>query len=193
MIKYKLTTQNLTTHKDFQWEVGIPKTIENPSEELCSEGVFHYYASPEQAALFNPIHANIKNPRLFEVEIDREVAFDGLKGGCHQMTLIKEIPLPQFTLEQRIKFAIKCALLVYKEESFVQWAVSWLSGKDRTAYVAYVAARAAADAAAFAAAYAAAYAAADAAARAAADAAADAAARAASINFQEIIEEVIND
>ena len=180
MIKYKLTTQNLTTHKDFQWEVGIPKTIENPSEELCSEGVFHYYASPEQAALFNPIHANIKNPRLFEVEIDREVAFDGLKGGCHQMTLIKEIPLPQFTLEQRIKFAIKCALLVYKEESFVQWAVSWLSGKDRTAYVAYVAARAA-------------YAAADAAARAAADAAADAAARAASINFQEIIEEVIND
>ena len=147
MIKYKLTTQNLTTHKGSPWELGIPKTIENPSEELCSEGVFHYYASPEQAVLFNPIHANIKNPRLFEVEIDREVIFDGLKGGCHQMMLIKEIPLPSFTLEQRVVFAIKCVLLVYKEERFVQWAADWLSGKDRTTDAARAAARDAADAA----------------------------------------------
>ena len=47
------------------------------------------------------------------------------------MTLVEEIVLPIFTPEQRVAFAILCALKICKEQSFVYWAENWLNGKDR--------------------------------------------------------------
>jgi len=50
----------------------------------------------------------------------------------------------------KAEFAIRCALWVYKEPTWVEWATRWLSGEDRTAATAAAAAaaadRAAADA-----------------------------------------------
>ena len=152
MIKYKLTGQNIRTHNGFLWVVGERQTIDTPTSRLCSEGVFHYYASPEQAVLFNPIHADIHTPRLWEVDIDKEVIFDGAKGGCHSMTLLRELSLPEISLTQRAEVAIRCVLLVYTDSEFLLWATRWLSGEDRTAYSASAAADAA-DAADAAAAY----------------------------------------
>jgi hypothetical protein len=40
--------------------------------------------------------------------------------------------MPQVTTEQRITFAILCALFVYREPSYVMWAHNWLDGIDRT-------------------------------------------------------------
>lgn len=128
MIKYKLTTQALTTYKGFQWEVG--KTVTTSGEGgLCSAGWLHYYHSPELAVLLNPIHAAIRNARLWEVEADgRHLDDRGLKGGCTQMCLLRELPLPVFDMEQRVEFAIRCAMLGYTEPIWQSWAEGWLRG-----------------------------------------------------------------
>lgn len=182
MTKYKLTDQNMQTHNNFQWELDVWKeAIGSPEQGLCSDGWLHYYDSPLLAILHNPIHANINNPRLFECEIDGETKTDkGLKSGCRRMKLVKEISVPVVTTEQRIKYAIYCALEVYKGKSFVGWANDWLSGKDRTAYAAANAA------------YAAACAATDVA-YAAANSAANSAACAADINLIELAEKAVSE
>lgn len=133
LIRYKLTTQNLTTHNGLQWEVGIKKTVAKPAAELGSAGVFHFYDSPEIAVLMNPIHANIIDPKLWQVEIDAVVVHDGTKGGCHAMALLREIPLPVITTNQRVAFGIYCVLAITHNPEFALWAENWLSGKDRTA------------------------------------------------------------
>ena len=191
MIRYKLTDQGMQTYGGTQWVLGEPKAVPEAdrSDEMCSSGVLHYYTSPEQAVLFNPIHADIPSPRLFRVEIDREVDCDGLKGCCHSMTLLEELPLPVITTEQRAAFAIRCALEVYTDPAFVRWAEAWLSGEDRSADAARAAAYAA-NAAAYAANAAnAAYAAA----RAAANAAYAANRLGQTIDFQKLIALCLED
>ena len=118
-IKYKLTSQKLQTHNGFQWKTG------------------HCYDSPLIAVFHNPIHENIKNPRLFEVECSGEAKNDkGLKCGYTKMRIIKEIPLPDIKTEQIIKYGILCAIEVYKGATFIKWSKNWLSGRDRTAHAA---------------------------------------------------------
>jgi hypothetical protein len=131
MIKYKLTDHDLRTHGGYRWEVGVERVIENQGTELCSDRVFHFYDGPELAVLLNPIHANIKNPRLWEVECD-QVAHDVTKGGAKRMRLVRELPVPQVTMEQRVRFAILCAKEVCHDPQFVAWADGWLSGGDRS-------------------------------------------------------------
>ena len=139
MIKYKLTTQQGTTHNGYQW--SLPKG-KRPGKwhktdgrgELCGPGWLHYYHDPMLAVLLNPIHANIKDPILWEVEVDGEQLDDnGLKGGTTKMRLVRRIELPTFSTVQRTAFGILCALEVCKEKSFVAWANKWLSGNDRSA------------------------------------------------------------
>jgi len=145
-MKYKLTNQEMQTYNGFQWELGKWYEINNldENEDLCSPYWFHFYHHPLLAVLLNTAHADIDNPRLFEIEIDGLQKDDnGLKGGCTRMKLAKEIELPEITTEQRVKFAIYCALEVYDDSSFVQWANDWLSGKDRSATTAAEAASAA--------------------------------------------------
>jgi hypothetical protein len=141
----------------------------------------------------NPAHADILNPKLWECEADGEHKDDrGLKGGCTRLTTIKEIPLPVWTNEEKIKFAILCAIEVYggKSGNWDRWAENWLTGADRSSNSARAAAYAA-DASA-AAAYAAYASAADSAAYAAYAAAyaAYAAAYAKTIDFSLIIKEI---
>ena len=193
----------MVSYGDTKWEIGKPITLSKEGVQMCTDQVFHCYNHPALAIIFNPIHANIKNPKLFEIEVDKIVATDGLKFASKSQTLIKELPLPQIELIQKIEFAIRVAKLVYKDEQWNIWADAWLNkencswdsanaacswGSANAAaanYDAYAAAcaatRAAADAARAAAraASAAAYAAADAARAASAAASAADAARAA--------------
>ena len=203
---YKLTSLQSQTYNQTQWGENVTHELPvRDTYELCSYQVIHAYVSPELAVLMDPIQASLL-PHAILWEAKGDVAInDGTRVGCTKLTTLKRIPIPTITLEQRVTFAIKCALHVYEEPSWVAWAQAWLANTNRadadaTARAAYVAAayaayyaadaaaaayaaRAAARAAAYAAAArAAAYAAAaaDAAAyAAAADAAADAAAAAA--------------
>ena len=151
-IKYKLTTQGLTTHNGFQWTKGIAEYADG-SGALCSSGYLHYYHNPLLAAFLNPIHANISNPKLWIVKCEGQHLDDnGLKGGCTKMTLLKDIKMIEPTLNNRIAFGILCAMKMYKAEAFQKWAQAWIDGTDRTkesaAYAAYAANAAARDAAA---------------------------------------------
>lgn len=156
-ILYKLTDQNMQTHRGCQWVLGEKKTTSGEGE-LCGPGWLHCYADPLLAVLLNPIHADYKNPRLFRARVGRKSKHDhGLKSGYTKMTLIEEIPVPAISTAQRVRFAILCAMKVYQDPGFVQWGETWLSGKDRSAEAAEAAAEAAwaAGAAAWAAAWAA--------------------------------------
>ncbi len=194
---YKLLTQDLKSHNNTQWQIGVPITIQKEGNEMCTDQVLHCYNHPLLAVLFNPIHADIQNPKLFEIEVDSIVNTDGLKFASKSQTLIGEISLPQINTEQRIQLTIKVAKLVCKDCIWNAWADSWLDGSDRSqesataATAAADAARAAADAAADAAwaaapAYAA-WAAAD-----AADAAGDAVKTEFNQKMIDIIEEIFN-
>jgi hypothetical protein len=67
---YKLTDQKLQTFKGFQWKLGEWQEAKGDiKQSLCTDGWLHCYDSALLAVLHNPIHASIKNPRLFEAEV----------------------------------------------------------------------------------------------------------------------------
>ena len=143
---YKLLTQDLKSHNT-QWQIGVPITIQKEGNEMCTNQVLHCYNHPLLAVLFNPIHAKIQNPKLFEISVDQIVNTDGLKFASKSQTLIEEISLPQINTEQRIEFAIKVAKLVCEDSKWNTWADSWLDGSDRSKESAWAAYADAADAA----------------------------------------------
>jgi hypothetical protein len=162
MICYKLTDQNAQTKNATQWGRNVTHTAPGTGE-LCSSGWLHAYTDPLLAVLLNPTHANIQNPRLWEARGGGRHKDDrGLKIGFENLTTIKELPLPDVTLTQRVAFGILCALEVETNTKWRAWATAWIDGTDRSraAYTAYTAAARAAYTAIAAAAYAAAYAAA---------------------------------
>lgn len=144
---YKLVTQDYTTLNNTKWKIGKTVFAAKGEAKLCSPTVVHSYSSPELAVLLNPIHANIKNPRMLVCEAPKAIIKDWGKNGHEQLTPIKEIELPVFSREQKVYFAILCAMQVYKEPTFILWAESWITGKDRTSKAARSAAAYAADAA----------------------------------------------
>ena len=134
-MKYKLTDQDGYTRKgesnETLWGDNVTHTATGRDRVLCTDGVIHYYDSPEIAVFMNPAHAEIKNPICWEGR-GRQVAWDTLKGGCKTFTTLRRCPLPEITTEQRTEIAIRVALTVYEEPTFVMWAKNWLSGEDRT-------------------------------------------------------------
>ena len=156
--RIKLLQQDLTSHGGCRWTVGEWKETTGKGE-LCGPGWLHCYESVELAVLLNPIHANIRNPAGYTVEVDGAVQHDhGLKTGYTRMRLMEPIVLPSVTTEQRVRFALACALAGRRSLAYRGWALSWLDGTDRSAEAAAAEveeARAAAWAAAEAAAWAA--------------------------------------
>jgi len=155
---YKLLTQDMTSYNKTKWELNKTITVTKEGTEMCTDQVLHCYNHPLLAILFNPIHANISNPRLFEINVDEIVNTDGLKYASKGQTLIKELTIPEISLEQRIEFGIRVAKLVFKDTNWNTWADNWLDKSDRTKESASAAAYAAYHAAANAAYHAYAYA-----------------------------------
>jgi len=137
---YKLLTQEMTSYKDTQWEIGVPISISKPGNAMCTDQVLHCYNHPLLASFLNTVHANIKNPRLFLIEVDSIVNNDGLKFASKSQTLLEEIPYIDIPLLKRIEIAIKIAKTMHKEEEWSLWADRWLSGEDRSKESAYAAA-----------------------------------------------------
>jgi hypothetical protein len=162
---YKLTRPDLTTYNGFQWTLGKEQRFSGKGT-LCGPGFAHAYLSPELAVLLNPIHADYDPAVLFRCEGIVARSDHQLKVGCTALTLIEAAPMPVFTIDQRVIFAVRGALTVYPEAAFVLWAERWLNNTDRTRAAARAAAWAA-EAAAWPAAEAAAWPAARAAAEAA--------------------------
>jgi hypothetical protein len=144
---WKLTDRKHRTRGATQWGEGATHTASGEGE-LCTPGWLHAYLSPELAVLLNPIHADISDPVLWECEGDIGKRDHDLKVGCSRLTTLRAVPLPACSVEQRVEFAIRCALAVCDEPSFVAWANAWLDGSNRSAAAAEAATEAAPEAAA---------------------------------------------
>ncbi len=140
---YKLTDSCGKTRNDTQWGPGVSHSGTGKGE-LCGPGWIHAYEHPLIAVLMNPIHANFKNPRLWEAAGEVGLRDGQLKCGCKTLTTVREIPLPSITSEMRVRFAILCAKEVCASYSaWNAWADKWLSGEDRSEAAAWAAAEAA--------------------------------------------------
>lgn len=129
---YKLTSQKMRTYNSFQWQLNKWVKRGGKTKRLCTNSWLHCYNHPLLAVLLNPIHAGIKNPRLFRVNVRGKKLSGDLKFGFTQMRLIKELPVPEFTIIRRIAFSILCVKEVYRGKKWNEWADNWLSNKDRT-------------------------------------------------------------
>ena len=99
----KLVNQDITTHGGFKWKVGKWYKIDKSDygSGLCSESYFHCYEHPLLAILLNPIHADIENPKLFQVNVKGKKESDQFKFGFTQMRLAKEIKLHKISMIQK--------------------------------------------------------------------------------------------
>jgi hypothetical protein len=134
-MKYcKLTSQEMTTHNGYSWVIGEWQQATGTDQGPCSNGVLHAYPHPVIAALLNPLHASIQNPRCWEIETDGSIETDGLKAWtAGRMRLVREIHLPNITTEQRVAFAIHLVLdTCIPPETWKTWAQKWLEGRDRS-------------------------------------------------------------
>ena len=137
MIYYKLTTQDGYTRKgaegEMKWELGVWQKPLSGRGNLCGPGWYHFCYSPDLSVLLNPIHADIKNPILWKAECRGKSKDDnGLKIGWTEARVVHQIPLPEWTITQKVAFAILCSLEVEQSEEYIKWAKDWLSGKDRS-------------------------------------------------------------
>ena len=123
----------MKTFKGFEWKLGV-KVTASGIQGLCTNGWLHGYEHPLLAIFHNPIHANYPHPRLFEAETtDEKPLRDGfLKLGVRNLTLIKEILVPEVSLEQKVAYGILCAKEVYPAATWQQWANDWLSRGGRS-------------------------------------------------------------
>jgi hypothetical protein len=128
---YKLTDEHDRTFGGCQWGEGVTHTTSGEGK-LCGPGWLHAYTDPLLAGLLNIIHANFQNAHLWEAEGDVRAEDHGLNAGCTRLTTVRQIEMPEISTEQRVRFAVLCALEVYRAPSFVAWARGWLSGLDRT-------------------------------------------------------------
>ena len=138
---YKLVKQSsngvMTTMNSTEWNIGVTNTAIGEGNAMCSDAVLHCYSHPLLAVIFNPIHADIKNPILLEIECSEIINTDGLKHACKEQTPVAVLELPEVTTIQRVAFAIKCALLACKDDQFILWANKWLSGEYSSKLAAY--------------------------------------------------------
>lgn len=142
---YKLTDKDGCTHGGCRWGEGVTHETDGKGE-LCGPGWLHYYEHPIVAVLLNSIHGcfELDTARLWEAEAEGKIKRDSwLKSGCTRLTTLREIQMPRATLEQRIEFAIRCAMTVYDNAEWRAWAMAWLDGTNRTANAAANAAYAA--------------------------------------------------
>ncbi len=130
MMLYKLTDENDQTRNNTQWGPGVTHTASGRGK-LCASAWIHAYRDPILAVLMNLIHANFKVPHLWEAE--GEVGIDdGMRVGCTSLTTLRQIPVPEISTGQRIRFGILVAQCVYHDPKWNTWADDWLSGKDRS-------------------------------------------------------------
>ncbi len=142
----KLTDQECYTRPGeanaLLWGEGVTHRPSGGDRWLCGDGVIHYYASPEIAAFMNPIRANFPHPRCWEVAVESHDLNDGVKCGTFgALTTVREIPLPEITIEQRVEIAKGAAAKTSSWTS--RWAAAeateaaktarWAAGAAKTA------------------------------------------------------------
>lgn len=131
MADYLLTDPNFMVGNT-KWGEGV--IHEAPGTGLLwTNGWIQFYRHPMLALLLNPAFDEIPNPIVWECKPEGRIEDDrGLKAACTKLTCIKQISVPEVTLEKAIEVAIRYTMILCKEELWNQWAKRWLSGENRT-------------------------------------------------------------
>jgi hypothetical protein len=141
---YKLTDADWKTRAGYSnetlWGPGVEhEAVGDANQDLCSNGWIHAYTDPLLAVLLNPIHAAAQDPILWECEGEVGKTDHGAKVGCRKLRTIAVIPLPEVSLEQRVRFAVLCAKALGTDPKWHAWANDWLSGANRSKVVTSIA------------------------------------------------------
>ncbi len=98
----KLTDKDGKTRNNTQWGPGVSHKATRLGTALCTNQVIHYCEDEYLAVFANPTHSsfNPKNMRLWEFAPKIKVAGDAMKSACKEGTTIKEVPIPNLTVEQ---------------------------------------------------------------------------------------------
>lgn len=166
---YKLTNQDGTTQGGTLWGEGVRHSIPKKKRwgMLCTAGVLHAYKDPNLALLLNPIHAGIRQPRLWEAR-GSVCCEDWGKCGCFTLTTVEEMAMPGWWEDVGVRVKVQAQFAVLCVESVlgvfevirprdkgprkaVQVAVEWLGGDSGAILRADRAAREAEDSAYYAA------------------------------------------
>lgn len=141
---YKLTEQDWTTRKGYpnetKWGPGVEHSADPryKGRGLCTAGFIHCYSHPLVAVFNNPKDAEIENPVLWEAEGEVIAGTANTKYGVYTLKTIRTLKLPTLSRNQRVAIAIYCSLKIANNSpKYTNWAKNWLTGKDRTAAVAY--------------------------------------------------------
>lgn len=132
---YKLTNRDCRCRAGFQWGAGVTQTM---TREVKTVNAFHAFEHPILAALlddgairWHPRSVGGEPLRLWESH--GEVSGQDLPFiNCRRLTTTREIPLVRIDPEARVQFAILCALKVFADPVFQDWANNWLNGTDRS-------------------------------------------------------------
>ena len=112
MTLYKLTDEDGYTRRGksnaTKWGENVTHSATGAGG-LCTDGVVHAYEHPLTAAFMNLIHANIRNPVLWECAGEITHREGQIKCGCKTITTVRRVDFPVITTEQRVRVAILCA------------------------------------------------------------------------------------
>ena len=130
---YKLTNARGYTREEhlncLQWGKGIIYEAAGAAgQPLCTSGLMHCYLHKLVAVLCDCLDGNYgPDGRLWKCTGEGEFLSDGLQGGFRKLTSLEEVPLPKITMEERVHWGILCAIEVFDEELFSNWAKGWVS------------------------------------------------------------------
>lgn len=131
---YKLTDADDRTYHGCQWGENV-QHVTSGKGESCTPGWTHWYTDPLLAIMLNVVHGNFDptTAHMWEGEGTVVLNVNGTKVGCADGRTIRRIDLPLMTPEQRVRYAIFCALETQRNPIWRRWAKGWLSGADRSA------------------------------------------------------------
>lgn len=130
MRKYILTDPNGYTPSHDHLEPGTFVQADNAkSDEPIVRIITSGYDSPLLAVLETPVVSDNDNKKLFMLHTGS--AAEHSKGAKTYIE-VKEVPVPNVNLQQKVAFAIAAVSALYGNEDFRRWAEHWLSDKDRS-------------------------------------------------------------
>ena len=128
----KLCHSDLTTRDGYQLRIGgTHRATGERGQGLCSDEYIHSYPSGPVAALMAPL--NGVDWYDTAVEITGKISeIDGTKLGHRQIRVLRQVPRPTLTTEQRVAIAIVCASRMGQSNGWTAWTRDWLSGRNRS-------------------------------------------------------------
>jgi class 3 adenylate cyclase len=131
---FLLTDQLNRTPDGRVWREGQLHTLE---ANVSQEEAFHCYATPKLAALLNVANERMRQPRLWQVQVEDAALEPGeAEAYATAATAVQQVLMPGLLALDFARFAVLCAREAFSAGllgiEFSSWSKGWLSGQDRS-------------------------------------------------------------